>query len=295
MQSDRNKTSAWLAELTTEVNAELERRRAGRGDRRPALEAELQQIDDDAQGWSITLANKQLPLAVREEIERRWGAGLERRREIEAELGTLSQAEESAEQILKPQEVAARLERLTDVLATSDPTRGNLELSLHIDRITGRRDGTVELRMCKLGIVPDAVRMLEAADGSPSSTAVAPPSESRARRRGKLRVVAEDAEVDLHAQASFVAAVDRFAGLGDQWFWIDRWMIPRAKSWAAENAAAVFRRRQEALLSYDRLAAEFGVTAPTIGAAVRHYLQEHPAATDIELPRGGAGRPHDLS
>lgn len=282
----------WLAGLKDQVEAGLERLTAGKQDQRPALEHELKQIKENAQGWSTSLANSKLPLALREVIEKDWSAALERQHEIEAELSELTQKGNFTEQLVEPQQVIDRLDRLADVLATSGPTRGNLELSLHIDRIVCHRDDRVILRMCKLGIMPDAVELLAMPIVKPLGERPQNTERSRARRRGKLRVIDDDAEVDLRAQANFIADPDRFAGLGDEWFWIDEFVIPAPTSWVKENADAVFQRRQATRFSYAKLALEFGVTSPTIGAAICCYLKTHPGQRDeVCLQRGGKRRP----
>ena len=290
------KLPPWLPELTAQVTAALENITAGKQDRRPAWEAELRGLEENIQGWNASLAKSSLPPAVREAIETQWAAALERRAEIEAETAELLQTAAQAEQLVEPEQVHKRLERLADVLAAEDPTRGNLELSLHLDRITCFRDGRVQLRMCKLGLVPDAVELLATPVIKTILPAASNGKPSRARRRGKLRVEEDDVDVDLRAQAHFIADVDRFAGLGDEFFWIDEFKIPEASSWARDNAAAVFARRKAERLSFAQLAAEFGVTPPTIGAAIRCYLEAHPADRDIELQRGGKRKPKfDLS
>lgn len=285
------KTPPWLPDLLSRVEAGLEHRITGNENQRPALELELQQIAENVQGWNASLAKPKLPAAVREAVENQWAAAAERQQEIEAQLSELDQTGVQVEQLVQPEQVVERLERLADVLATNDPTRGNLELSLHIDRITCRKDGGVQLRMCKLGIMPDAVELLATPKVKPPGAEPAKAIASRARRRGKLRVVDDDAEVDLRAQADFIADVDRFAGLGDEWFWIDEFAIPESSSWASQNAEAVFRRRQAERLPYSQLATEFGVTSPTIGAAIRLYLAAHPDESEIHLPRGGKRKP----
>lgn len=291
MDRNERKLPPWLPGLMDQVAAGLENLTADKHDQRPAWEQELRQIEENIQGWNASLAKPKLPDAVRDAVEKQWAAALERKAEIEAELAQLLHDGVQAEQLVEPDQVAHRVERLADVLAANDPTRGNLELSLHIDRITCFRDDRVRLRMCKLGIIPDAVEMLAASVVKQPVNDNAKAGAARARRRGKLRVVEDDAEVDLRAQADFVADVDRFAGLGDEWFWIDEFAIPASSSWASENAEQVFRRRREARLSYAKLADEFGVTPPTIGAAIRLYLATHPDEQDIELQRGGKRKP----
>ena len=291
MTAHERRTPPWMPHLMDQVEAALGRLTVGKHDQRPALEQELQQIQDNAQGWSASLANSKLPLAVREVVEKQWAAAIERQHEIEAELSELTQQGLRAEELVEPEQVVDRLDRLAAVLAANDPTRGNLELSLHIDRIVCRRDDRVTLRMCKLGIMPDAVELLATSVVKPQGDKGEDAVRSRARRRGKLRVVEDDAGVDLRAQADFVADVDRFAGLGDEWFWIDEFVIPESSCWASDHADVVFQRRHETRWSYAKLAEEFDVTPPTIGAAIRKYLATHPEAADIELQRGGKRRP----
>jgi hypothetical protein len=285
-------TPPWLPELVQQVEEGLQHLNADRHDQRPALQQELQQIEETIQGWSASLAKPNLPVAVRETVESQWATAAERQQEIKAELSELSQAGARAEELVRPEQVLDRLDNLADVLAANDPTRGNLELSLHIDRVVCHRDDRVTLRMCKLGIMPDAVGMLCPPVVKPSGNDSPSSKSAKARRRGKLRIVEDDGTVDLQAQAEFIANTDRFAGLGDEWFWIDEFRIPESLSWAAENSEVVFRRRQESRLSYAKLADEFDVTPPTIGAAIRHYLKAHPGERDeVCLPRGGKRPP----
>ncbi|MEX0585660.1 MAG: hypothetical protein WD176_03385, partial [Pirellulales bacterium] len=219
----------------------------------------------------------------------------------EAQLSELTQQTLMAGDLVRQEQVIERLDYLDEVLAVNDPTRGNLELSLHIDRIICGRNGTVTLRMCKLGIMPDSIGLLSTPVVKPPVKGLddkaGKPKSPKARRRGKLRVVEEHGTTDLRAQASFIADPDRFVGLGDEWFWIDEFSIPESSSWSADNAEAIFRRRQESRLSYAKLAEEFGVTSPTIGAAIRHYLNTDPGERDaVILQRGGKRRPKfDLS
>lgn len=289
-------TPAWLPGLMAEIDAGLNRLTADQHDQLPNLEAELRQIDEKVQGWNASLAKPTLPHAVREAIETQWAEAAARRQEIEALLQELNSAGLRAEELVQPQQVIERLDRLADVLAANDPTRGNLELSLHIDRIICRRDMRVTMRMCKLGVMPDAVELLhesKESDGGPTDEVIA----ARARRRGKLRVTEDDEEHSLRTQAEFIADTTRFVGLGPEWFWLDEFRIPESSSWTAEHAEAVFRRRQEAKLPYSALAQEFDVTSPTIGAAIRWYLRMHPDERDeVRAPRGGNRKPQvDLS
>lgn len=297
MSARQRSTPPWLPDLTEQVRHGLQLLTAGKHDQRPALEQEVKQLQEKIQGWSASLAKPNLAAAVREAIEADWSAAAERVQEIEAELSELRQKGTCAEQLVRPEQVLDRVEHLAEVLAANDPTRGNLELSLHIDRIVCSQDGRVTLRMCKLGIMPDAVRLLSLPIIEAPGDITTNSKLSRARRRAKLRVIEDEGAADLRAQANFVADPDRFAGLGDEWFWLDELRIPESSCWARDHAEIVFWRRQKSRLSYAKLAAEFGVTSPTIGAAIRWYLKTHPGERDeVVLQRGGKRRPKfDLS
>jgi len=289
-------TPAWLHELTEEIDKCLKKLTTGKQDQLPALAQEREAIAEKVQGWSMSLANPQLPFAVRRSIEGEWAAATERQQAIEAELSGLQQQELLANNFVQPKQVLERLNNLEEVLNKGNPTRGNLELSMHIDRITCSKGGKVTVRICKLGIIPDVVDLLgphsaESASERPATTI------RQSRRRNKLRVTESSGAVDLRAQASFAADTQRFAGLGEEWFWVDEFSIPIRTSWSEVNAKVVFRRRQKSRLSYAKLASEFGVTRPTIAAAIRRYLEDHPDEHDgVILQGGGKRRPKfDLS
>ena len=108
------------------------------------------------------------------------------------------------------------------ILAKQNPTLGNLELSLHIDKIVCSPDGTVTMRTCKLGALTEAVDLLASGDGDEAGKSVDiehddnsnPNYRVTRRRRGRLRVAdADDGSVDMRALADFAADPDRFAGL----------------------------------------------------------------------------------
>jgi hypothetical protein len=106
----------WLPGLLGQVEEGLQRLTAGKHDQRPALEQELKEIRANAQGWSVSLANLKLPLSVREVIEHDRAAALERQQAIEADLSELAQDGLRAEQLARPEQLVARLDRLGDVL-----------------------------------------------------------------------------------------------------------------------------------------------------------------------------------
>ena len=297
----------WLPELVAQVRAEVARLNENQHQQRPALGAEYETLARKKKGWSESLAKPDLPPAVRVDIEAEWAAAVERMQGIENLLSEEASRQQIVDELVDPEAILDRIERLSDVLAKQNPTLGNLELSLHIDKIICSPDGIVTMRTCKLGALTEAVDLLANGDGDEAGESVDDEHDDKSnsnyqvtrRRRGRLRVAdADDDGVDMRALADFAADPERFAGLGEEWFWCDVFQIPgKPPSWAEQNAEAVFERRQKAELSYAKLGREFGVTAPTARAAVEHYLAEHPKSKDeVNLPRGGQRPPKfDLS
>ncbi|MCH9033551.1 MAG: hypothetical protein IID42_03505 [Planctomycetes bacterium] len=293
MDEKRNvQQPSWLPELMELVRRELSRLTENQHDQRPALEQEVKVLDGKIKGWSESLAKPDLTTALRTAIESDWSVALERRQEIENILTEREAQSEQADRIVDESEVLRRLEQLADVLADNNPTMGNLHLSLHIDRIVCAPDGKVVMRSCKLGTLTEAVEIFANIDDNGDASGNIPKkTRGTPRRRGRLRVESfEEDGRNMRSLAEFAADTDRFAGLSDDWFWTDEFQIPdKPLSWVAENAEGIFLRRQDAQLSHGKLAAEFGVSKPTIGAAIKHYLATHPDAKDeVNLASGGA-------
>ncbi len=289
MDDDTLKQLPWLPELLAQVRSafcELEQRQP---DQREALQAELQNLERSRQGWSQSMGDPDLPRSLWLDISRRWEEADQRYTEIQTLLDDLMGRFQSFESSITPELVLEHLQRLPEILASQDPTRGNLELGLHIDQIRCHTDGRVVMRTCKLGLLPETIDLFSRSD-CPS---IEDTSSQGLRRRARLRTEGDkEGSVDLRALADFVADPNRFAGLDEAWFWTDEFQKPEPTSWATEHAEAVFQRRQQARLSYRKLADEFGVTPPTARAALRHYLGKHPEAKDeVQLPRGAPRRP----
>src|SRR5581483_986398 len=87
---------------------------------------------------------------------------------------------------------------------------------------------------------------------------------------------------ELKDSAHFAADPNRFAGVGDQWFWTECLQIPAKTCWASEHAAAVAKERA-AGATLEQLAVKFKKTVPTIRDALRRAAQADPATG--ELPR----------
>ncbi|MBA4107552.1 MAG: hypothetical protein C0485_17585 [Pirellula sp.] len=263
-----------------QVQTHLGKLAAAEPDRHTGYEQELRQLDTNISGWSQSLANPSLAVELRVAIESLWKEALVRKRAIEQHLREYAVRRTQADELLCSDDVLARLDKLADVLAGNNPTLGNFELSFHIDRIVCHPDGRVQMRTCQLGALSGAAELLHQADVDPLDSQQAPTSSKTDGRgpRRRTRLCLHDADGErsqLQAQADYVADPLRFAGLGDEWFWIDELRIPVKTSWAVDNADVVQRRYNEIKQqtgkepSLNVLVSEFGKSRPTITAALK--------------------------
>ncbi len=223
---------------------------------------------------------------------------LQRKQEIGVELDMLAAGPECVDGALDVIAVIDRLRRLDEVLEGGNPSDINVELSRHIQSILVRPDRTVLMRTNRLGIFEGVAEILAGdcaeidvpgdADDWVDCFQIRPRALSRRRTTGS-------SETSTLAKGD--GLIEGRVNLPDKWIDETIFKMPERTSWAKEHAEEVFRRRQEAKLSYAKLAAEFGVTPPTARAAVKHHLATHPDASDqVNLPRGGQRPPKfDLS
>ncbi|MCC9598923.1 recombinase family protein [Stieleria sp. JC731] len=249
----------------------------------PQLEAELSELQSRVGGWSVTLAKPDLPSQLRSTIETQAAQTLNRIMEIENSLE--SQACESSvfNNLVRPSEIRDRLNRLAEVLDDQCATSINLELSMHIDRIDCFKEGRVVSRTCKIGSVPNAVawfsetsEIVSSADDEPNNG-----YQTKPRRRAWMRIHDESFSNErLRDQINMATDPHRFAMLPNDWFWIDVFQIPERSCWTKDNRDAVRRRYQEVQSATGRkpsanaLAREFGVSRPTILAALDHAQRD---------------------
>jgi len=267
-------TTDWFPLLVDDVRRELERLANEQPDQRATLATELAALENSTKGWAQSLAKPDLSPTVRSSIENEWGTALARKQEIEGRLAQDHARQRLADQLLDPTLIAQQLNRLDQVLAAHNPTIANLELSLHIDQISCHADGSVMLRTCKLGGMPEAVDLL--ADERKKVVAAKPngggtaKNMATARRRARLRTdELSIEETGLKAAAHFAADPNRFAGLCGSFFWVDAFTMPDSKktSWSAQNAAEVAKLRASGK-TMEQLAAHFGKTVPTVRKAL---------------------------
>lgn len=286
----------WLGPLVEEVRQELQRRGAEQPDQRPAWEQEVKEWRECIHGWGQTLAKPRLDSSLRADIEGQYGQAKARIVQLESLLAEQSAKQGHLEAILDPGQVLNRLHRLADVLGGGNPTRGNLELSLHIDRIDCFVDGQVLMRTSRLGVFEGAVELLRRPEGPAGGPLAHDPNllgKIRPRRRARLRV-----EEDLSKgngrlpQMDHATNPERFAGLEDRWFWQDSLEVPRSSSWAERNAAEVAKLRVTGM-TLEQLAAHFRKTPPTIRKALRLAVLADPSLKlPKKMPRGCWAKDH---
>lgn len=298
MELDSLSRAEWYSLLVSEIQLSLKEAFNSGADQTEPVRHELDSIVRRKEGWKISLADPELPRSIRTEIHSDYQQAEVREREIRMQLQRCQKRESYLEKILTPEIVFDYLNRLEDVLAGENATRGNLELSLHIDRIDCFCDGHVNMRLCRLGVLPECIEFLKnnTTAGEPCDNAITDYQQENQitpRRRAKLRVESIGPECqELDAAAIFATDPDRFAGLSPEWFEDIEFDVPAERHWYQLHATEVFQRRQEARLSYGKLAAEFNVTHPTIRAAIRYYLEKHPEAEDnVKLQCGGKRPP----
>lgn len=262
----------WLPEITKLVQDELDRQRQEEKISRPALEAEIKQIEAQKVGWLSSLAKPDLPPKLRESLESEYSAALDRISEIERLLHRQAAEETLASELVNSKLIVSSLDSLSSILADGDPSLANLMLSMHIDRIDVFNTGRVVMRMCKLGTSPKSIEWF---GGQPSEASPVPfrndSSATQARRRTRIRTDLMDDETPrLGEVAELATDPNRFAGMPESWFWVDEFLIPEKSCWSKDNAQAVLARYLQIQAetgkkpSCNSIAKEFGVSRPTI-------------------------------
>ena len=137
-------------EICSLVVSYLEKQSSTENDSRPTIQATLAEIDEQIRGWTQTLGNPKLPHEVRRSIEDEFDKAIETRSELEESLSELDYLFQAQSFRLDSNTVLKKMERLSDILATSNPSLVNIELSLHIDKILCKSDGTVTVRVYQM-------------------------------------------------------------------------------------------------------------------------------------------------
>lgn len=289
-------TPPWLREVQQEVAQALVELQRSRSDNRPALEHVRQQLQDQQRGWLQTLGQPNLPASVRSGVQAEYDKADARITAIEIQLGEIDAVDTQFASLADEAAVLERIDRLGEILAGESATLINYELSFHIDRIDCAPSGEVSLRLCKLGVLTEAVEIFAENGPSPTEPLLSEHAAQTGkpdRRHGPRRRARHKAsELDLNAldddldRREFAADTKRFAILGPEWFETITLQSPDHRCWSERHAEEVFLRRLETGRTYDQLAEDFGVSRPTISAAIHRYREQHPhAAAALNLPR----------
>ena len=275
--TDDGSSSDLSADETTEeicslVEGYLEKQSSTANDSRPAIKAKIAEVDEQIKGWTQTLGNPSLPHEVRRSIEAEFNSAIESRAELDESLAQLDYLFHAQSFRLDSSTVLKKMERLSDILAGSNPSLVNIELSLHIDKILCKADGTVTVRFCKLGLAGMEVVNAIGLVGVNNKPVESDDEDSKActpRRRARLSASSNLYSAwDLESLAHWATDPHRFEGMDDCWFEEVTFVRPEQKSWSEEHAIAVCEARMTGK-THQQLADEFGVTVPTIRKALK--------------------------
>ena len=259
-------------EICSLVECYLEKQSSMENDSRPAIQTTMAEIDEKIRGWTQTLGNSKLPHEVRRSIEAEFDKAIETRSELDESLSELDYLFEAQSFQLNSSTVLNKMKRLSDILAGSNPSLVNIELSLHIDKILCKSDGTVSVRFCKLGLAGMEVVNAIGLVGISNKVVEAEDDDSKAcipRRRARLSASSELYSAwDLESLAQWATDPHRFEGMDDCWFEVVTFVRPPQKSWSEENAIAVCEARMTGM-THQQLADHFEACIPTIRKALK--------------------------
>lgn len=264
-------------ELVLQVNRELQSLVPEAPDRVGSLTTEKEELEQHQSGWLQSLGNPNLSASIRREIEAEFTVGKERIESIDAEMRQISAREASRRKSVEPELVAERLAQLADVLSGQNASATNVILSQHIESIRCDSDRRVVVRSCKLGCVAEDLHVFQPnGDSCPESPNVEARGQTIGRRRTRRQLRDTFDDEDAAAEANdFAVDLERFAGLGSEWFCEDIFVVPKRQSWAEGHAEKVARFRLETHATMAATAEHFGKTVPTIRKALVYARDQH--------------------
>ena len=270
LELSANETAGEICSL---VEGYLEKQSSTENDSRPAIKAKLAEIDEQIKGWTQSLGYPGIPNEVRRSIELEFDEAIETKSDLEESLSELDYMFQAQSFRLDTKDVLKKMERLSEILAASNPSLVNIELSLHIDKILCKPDGTVTVRFCKLGLagmeVVNAIGLVGVNNNVVQSTDGEDPQACKPRRRARLSASSNLYSAwDLESLAHWATDPHRFEGMDDCWFEEVTFVRPEQKSWSEEHAIAVCEMRMTGM-THQQLADHFGVTIPTIRKALK--------------------------
>lgn len=264
----------WFVQLRELVQQEVDHRRQTMSQTQPDLKTELEEVRLRICGWQQSLGKPDLDSQVRQFLEHELGKAIQRQMELQQYLEREHEGADSNRRLVDPQAILDRLLRLDKVLQGTNPSEMNVELGYILDRISCDKAGNLTVRICRFGLTPELIPFVREASGGQTSTTESA-SEDQARsecRRGTPRR-RSIRKVDNRDAARFVADPDRFADVPEEWFWVETFKEPKRQSWAESHALEVHSARfapdSAIKKTYRELEEQFGVTKPTLMAALR--------------------------
>lgn len=242
------------------------------------LQAQLAALQKREDGWVQSLADGNLPAPTRERLNQELSTLYEQRAGLEKQLQQQS-AEIDSESFLQldSAQIQRQLKLLPELLAAGNATRTNVELALHIDKITVFKDGTLKVRIFKLGFLGHQHgRLNELGSLLPTSTSsmFAPEGKVARPRRRTLRDI-EDLTCpdDLLEKNLFSQDPYRFDHYPEDLFWTHTLQIEKKVPWCEQHAEEVYQEFQHTP-NKSALARNYGVSAPTIARAIEVYEEK---------------------
>lgn len=243
-----------------------------------SLEKEKAGLQQQCEGWKLSLANPKLPSGVRATIEEDMDRTLARMTAIDSRVLELQSSASRSQSALDARAVAERLENLGEILSAENASATNLILAQHIAGIYCDSEGKVVVRLCKLGALGNPRDLGIAVPAEPNvDDASKPDAKPGGLRRRTRRCVASDFNEDdeiSDAANDFAVDVSRFGGLGPEWFTEDIFHVPPQQSWAQEHAREVAEYRLTEHATMQETADYFDKSPPTIRAALKYALQQ---------------------
>lgn len=239
-----------------------------------ALKDEKDRLVRQQQGWRLTLGDPGVSPTLRQSIQIDYESAASRIGELDRQLQQINQRSQTFDEICSPEQVAAVLCRIKDVIGGENACAANLELAKHLETITVFRDRRVCLRFCRVGLVGNATQILVSNEGECASAARV--DRSTKRRLRPKRMVPDDNPTPWIWRPQEIATIDldRFSDVPEDWFWtVDR-VIPSKLTWPEQNGLEVARYRIENPCTIDKLEARFGVARRTIYSAL-DYAKKH--------------------
>lgn len=276
-------------ELKEQVQREFERLSASQPHQSEVVQAKLEDCRKRQNSYLVSLGKSSISGTVRELIEQQLEATCAELNQLEADLQACASISERFSRCLTADQIAAKLNRLSDVLASHNIPAMNLCLAQHIATISCDFQGRVQVKTCKLGALAEIREFLhskpdhEIGQDAMDDDGVYPGAPQRLSRRDTG--TAFELESDALAANEFATDPHRFSGLGPEWFSVDEFELPKRQSWAKENALIVANSRLESPCSLGTLAARFAKTKPTIMDALRFAKNRGVDASTVDARR----------